>query len=161
MRRISKNETKRTSALVCYTDSYSINGNSDKDITVGYEANVVGSNNPAMSSVRTGTFIVVHNQRCICVGEVIGEASNTESKTWSERGGRDWKYNFKVRWLSEIVPLTSMVKLQIKELCDYEREHSTQVLLTKGNIVSLENFFNQICHSGNFRTVVSKLILLL
>ena len=137
----------RTSAIVTYTNKASVGNDSNKDMSIGFDNCVVGSNSPAMSSVAKGTLVVVHNRQTLCIGEVLGKATHDESTCWSKagRGGRNWKYNFKVKWLTHIAPVTTLLKIIIKELCDYSSVES-------------KKFFHPVCHSSNFRKVVSQLV---
>lgn len=137
----------RTSAIVTYTNNASVGNNSNNDMRIGFENEVVGSNSPAMSSVARGTLLVVHNKETMCIGEVLRNATYNESICWTNagQGGREWRFNFKVRWLSGIVVVTPLVKITIKELCDYSSQDS-------------KKFFHPVCHSSNFRKVVSKLV---
>jgi hypothetical protein len=64
---------------------------------------------------------------------------------WEREGGLRWKYNFQVKFLTPIVPLTTYVKLTIQEICY--------------NVgVDYREFFHPVCHSSNFRRVVEKLV---
>lgn len=137
----------RTSAIVMYTNNASVDNNSNTDMRIGFENEIVGSNSPAMSSVGQGTLVVVHNRETLCIGEVLGKATHDESTCWSNagQGGREWTYNFKVKWLTDIVLVTPLLKITIKELCDYSSQDSSK-------------FFHPVCHSSNFRNVVFKLV---
>jgi hypothetical protein len=137
----------RTSAAVIYKNNASVGNNSNNDMQIGFENGVVGSNGTAMPSVGEGTVILVHNKETMCIGVVIRKATRDESTCWinAGEGGREWKYNFKVRWLTDIVLITPLLKIIIKELCDYSSQDSSK-------------FFDPVCHSSNFRNVVFRLV---
>ena len=137
----------RTSALVVYADKASVDNDSNKDISIGFDNSVVGSNSTAMSAVAKGTLLLVHNHKILCIGEVLRKATHDESTCWTKagRGGRMWSFNFKVKWLTKIVVLTPLVDIIVKELCDYSSLES-------------KKFWHYLSHTSKFRDVVSKLV---
>ena len=94
--------------LVSYADIYSIDRDSTIDQTVGHEEGVVGSNTESLKKINSGDIIVTtaKNGRYIHVSRVIRPATESEASVWVTRGGKMWKYNYKVE------PLTNLIKLR-------------------------------------------------
>ena len=139
---------RRTSAIVKYHDNFSAERRAWKDVSISLENSIIGSNSPAMASVNTGSYITVctNNGDYICIGKVVDLHVDEYSKTvWERSGGCRWKYNFKVEWLTPIINLTPLIKITLKEICDYSG-------------VDYRKFFHPICHSSNYRGVVEKLL---
>ena len=135
---------------------------------ISEEKSIVGSNSPALASVNKGSLVVVHSPACWCLGnshdarcghrkmglhtQWLAIAQIEKEVTdeyvvgaWEREGGLRWKYNFQVKFLTPIVPLTTYVKLTIQEICY--------------NVgVDYRKFFHPVCHSSNFRCVVEKLV---
>ena len=138
----------RTSAIVKYHDNFSAQRMAWKDMLIGLENSIIGSNSPAMGSVNIGSYITVctNNSDYICIGKVIKlELDEYTISVWERSGGCRWKYNFKVEWLTPIINLTPLIKITLKEICDYSG-------------VNYRRFFHPICHSSDYRGVVEKLL---
>jgi hypothetical protein len=93
---------------VSYADRYSVDGNSTIDQTIGHKEGVVGSNTESLKKINSGDIIVTtaKNGRYIHVSRVIRPATESEASVWVTRGGKMWKYNYKVE------PLTDLIKLR-------------------------------------------------
>ena len=158
----------RTSATIHYTYSHSAQHKPLVDMAISQDYSIVGSNSPALASVNKGSLVVVHNPGCWClgnshearcrhrkraldmqwlsIGEIIEEVIDEHDMgAWEREGGLRWKYNFKVKWLTPVIRLSTYVKITIQEIC--------------GNVgVNYRDFFHPVCHSSNFRRVVEKLV---
>ena len=158
----------RTSAGIHYTDAHSAQGKALIDIAISQSFDIVGSNSPALASVNKGSFVVVHSPGCwclgnshearcrhrkrvldkqvFCIGEIVEEVTHEYVVgSWKREGGLRWKYNFKVKWLTPIIRLSTYVKITIQEICS--------------NVgVNYRDFFHPIKHNSDFRRVVEKLL---
>lgn len=92
---------------VRYIDLYSILRDSTIDLNVGHEEGVVGSNTESLKKINSGDIIVTtaKNGRYIHVSRVIRPATESEASVWVTRGGKMWKYNYKVEPLTELIKL--------------------------------------------------------
>jgi hypothetical protein len=134
------------SRKISYSNRYSIGGKAENDMYVGYDSGIVGSNIDSMQHLSPGVLIVTtdSSKRLIHISEVIRVATDSESRVWVERGGKMWRYNYKVKPLTPVVKLRTYLKIVINEL-------------TCGNDSDFWN--NNLHHTHScYRGIVQKLV---
>lgn len=132
----------RSSAHCCYTNTWSVGGDSKNDMDLGYQHGVVGCNLPSFGKghIIPGTLLLVHDKSHIHISEARGDAEEHEKPLWHNNGGARWKYNYKIRSLTPVVPLTPALREFVRNLGVDERA-----------------FWDNIRHSSQFRDVLLKL----
>lgn len=105
------------SRKISYSNIYSVGGKAINDINIGIKNGVVGSNSVSMKDLTNETLIVItdSNKRLIQISEIIGPASNDEAGVWERAGGKNWKYNYRIRPLTLVVKLTTYLKIIVNE----------------------------------------------
>ncbi len=85
---------------------------------VGNDMGIIGSNIGSMQNLHPGVLIVTtdSSKTLIHISKIIRPATYSESRVWIERGGKMWRYNYKVKALTPVVNLTAYLKIVINEL---------------------------------------------
>jgi len=134
------------SVKISYSNRYSIGGKAINDMNVGHDSGIIGSNVASMQDLSPGVLIVTtdSNKRLIHISKVIRPATDSESRVWIEKGGKMWRYNYKVKPLTLVVKLRAYLKIVINEL-------------THGN--DSDFWDNKLHHTHSFYTrIVQKLV---
>lgn len=132
----------RLSAHCCYADKWSVGGQAFIDMMIGHENRLMGCNLPSFGRghIVPGTLIIVTDKLHIQISEAIGDADECEVSLWKNRGGLTWRYNYKIRPLTPVVPLTQELHEYIESLG-----------------VNKRRFWHNINHSSEFRPVLLKI----
>ena len=86
-----------------YTDKNSCHKNSYHDFNISMVEEIVGGDTPI--GKETGQFIIVKDARNrVRAGVNLGRDFRNNSK-WQKEGGKNWKFIYRVKWLSKIVKL--------------------------------------------------------
>jgi hypothetical protein len=106
------------SVKISYSNRYSIGGRAINDMNVGHDSGIIGSNIGSMQQLPPGVLIVTtdSSRRLIHISEIIRPATDSESRVWVEKGGKLWRYNYRVKSLTPVVKLTAYLKIVINEL---------------------------------------------
>jgi hypothetical protein len=94
-------------AVVPYCDKFSIDCNSLTDQSAGHQEEVVGSNTDSLKKLNPGDILVTtaKKSRYLHISRVIRPASESEASVWFTRGGKMWRYNYKVDHVTDIIKL--------------------------------------------------------
>jgi len=106
------------SIKISYSNRYSIGGRAENDMNVGHRSGMIGSNTGSMQHVTPGVLVVLtdSSKRLIYIAKVIRTATDSESRVWVERGGKMWRYNYRVKPLTPVVKLKGDLKIVINEI---------------------------------------------
>ncbi len=96
----------------------SVENNSLKDLQLGSENKVVGSNSRALGACKSGDRVIITanygKKKYFTVGLITEDLPGCT--LWSDAGGHLWKYNFKYTPLLAITEFTSELK-KFREVC--------------------------------------------
>jgi hypothetical protein len=104
------------SVKISYNGRFSVGGKATNDMYIGIDYKIVGSNSDSMANLGIGTLVIISDMRHITICQITGIASEVESNVWSERGGRRWRYTYKMEPLTLVVKLTNLLKVFVDEL---------------------------------------------
>ena len=110
------NMSNSMSILVRYSNRFSVGGKAVNDMYISYKNRVVGSNDEAMEYAEIGSLVIITDGRYILIGEITGAASYKDAAVWERAGGRMWKYNYKMKPLTMVTKLTTLLKIIVNEL---------------------------------------------
>jgi len=93
---------------VAYSDKFSINNSSFEDLKLGHEYTTVGCNSSVFGASVPGDFVIItaksKGERIAVLGVLVEKVD--DCLLWQNRGGKQWKYNFKYQ------PLTDIFKIE-------------------------------------------------
>lgn len=128
---------------ISYTDEHSVSGNARVDFQLGREHHQIGCNSSTMSNVPIGTWVLVQTKpgklartKLVQIVEIVAKV---ESSLWYDRQGQQWKHNYDVRPLTEVIEITDEVKQLWSQWCA-ESDLLYGVLLSRCNIEYLPVF---------------------
>ena len=93
-----------------YTNKQSVKQDGNLDLQLSYDHNIVGVHSFRFAKGDVGICIGDYDDNIggfkLFAFEVVDVASTQKLDTWSKRGGKVWKYNYKIKKSSSIVTLT-------------------------------------------------------
>lgn len=94
-------------ACVSYVDRYSVDKNSEKDLEIGYDHNIVACNSGHITRCEPGDYVIVRSKTRFYIGMIIKKSSK-QFNHWYNEGGQVWSLNYFCIPMTTICPLSSI-----------------------------------------------------
>lgn len=138
----------RNIRAVSYTNKYSANGSSYKDLELGHKNSVVGCNSNVFGSkaTRSGDIVLIisRDNKKIYITMGVLEKRLHNCKLWHDNGGELWLHNFSYKSLIPITEITSEIQIRINR---YAEKHDCNA----------KNFLNSRFCSAKLRPIFIEL----
>jgi hypothetical protein len=104
-----------------YTDEYSVDKDSNRDIKLGHDYRVVGNNRHA--SLQNGDFVVIYTKKqrskkmYAVFGTIDKQLDDEYIQIWNQCGGKSWRYVYSYNPITGIIEIDEPLRQFVYDQC--------------------------------------------